>query len=269
MHLTRCRLHSIVLLLALALAVLGCGCAVHVGRIVAAIALHTTQASGLACIAIVGGLAIDVEVARHVLSTEVEQHGRIQGHATQAGFEVQVRTRRATRGTSQANHVAGSYHLILLHQLLRQVTIDGLQAVVVANHDVLAIALCLIFHHAHHAREGSTDGIARIHLDVQTLMLAAPAGTEVRRDNAARRWHAEVAQVNFVMVGQLRGAVGVDVVPVGIQILCRQTGVFAFQKLIVGEGINGSHLLVDRGLTGQQILSRSVLARKSENCRNC
>ena len=89
MHLAAGR--SIILLALVAIvAVLSYSSRVHVGRIVAAVALHTTQTGSLSSLAVVGSLAIDVLVARYVLFTEVEHQGGVQSHTAETSLEVQV-----------------------------------------------------------------------------------------------------------------------------------------------------------------------------------
>ncbi|CUQ39103.1 Uncharacterised protein [Segatella copri] len=62
-----------------------------------------------------------------------------------------MRTGTSTRVTTQANHIAGSYLFALSNELLREVTIDGLQTIVVTNHDVLTVTTTFISYDANSA----------------------------------------------------------------------------------------------------------------------
>ena len=59
---------------------------------------------------------------------------------------MQVRTGATTCVTSQTDGITSLHFLILLNQLLRHVGIIGLQAIVMADDNVFAIALGLILH---------------------------------------------------------------------------------------------------------------------------
>ena len=97
-------------------------------------------------------------------------------------------------------------------------SVDGLQTVRMTDYDILAIAAGLVSHDAHLAGEGCADGVADIDFNVQTLVHAAPAGTEVARHDAARCRHAEVAKVDGIFVRKLSFAVSVLVVPRAVEV---------------------------------------------------
>ena len=97
-------------------------------------------------------------------------------------------------------------------------SIDGLQAIVVADDDEVTIAARLIADNANLTAEGGADGVANVDLDVKALVLASPACTEVRRQHAAGRRHVEVAQVDAEGVGQRGLAVSRKVLPVVVQV---------------------------------------------------
>ena len=100
---------------------------------------------------------------------------------------MKVRTGATTCVTTQSDRIAGLYLFILSDELLRHVSVVGLQSVVVADDDILAVASWLVFHDTHLAAEGSADGVAYIDLDVEALVLASPTGTEVRSDDTEPR----------------------------------------------------------------------------------
>ena len=89
------------------------------------------------------------------------------------------------------------------------------------NDDVLAVASAFIFHYTHLAAERCADGIADIDLDVQSFVLAAPAGTEVACHHAAGCGHTEMAKIYAERVGHLSGTMGVAIGPIVVELCCR------------------------------------------------
>lgn len=74
------------------------------------------------------------------------------------------------------DYFSGSYLLVLGNELLREVTIDGLQAIVVTDYDELTITTTVVSYYANFARE-VLRGLSRQYKpDVHTFMLAAKAG---------------------------------------------------------------------------------------------
>ena len=159
-------------------------------------------------------LAEEVCVASHVLVAEVEHQCRVESHSAETGLEVQVRTGASSGVAAQSDRVSGTYLLVFCHEMLRHVSVDGLQTVVVAYHNVVAVSVCLISHDAHLSVECRTDGVADIYLDVETLVHASPTASEVGSDDSAGCRHAEVFQVYAERVWKFCGAVSVSVVPV-------------------------------------------------------
>lgn len=163
----------------------------------------------------------NVEVTRDVLVREVEEQRRVDGFAEQAGFKVQMRTKRAARVATQSDWFAGLDLLIYLNQLLGEVTVDGFKTVVVADNYVLAIAAGIVADDAHFAVEGCIDGIANIDFNVKTLVHAAESRpiAEIARHVSARRGHGKASQVNLKTIGDKgrRVAVCVGVVPRGVE----------------------------------------------------
>ena len=154
-----------------------------------------------------------VRIAGDILVTEVEHERRIEGNAAEACFKVQVRTRASTRVTAESDGVAGLHHLVFLYKVLRHVAVDGFQSVIVAYHNVVAVASCLVPYDTHLSAESGSDGVADVHLNVDTLVHASPAAAEVRGHHLARGGHAEMLKVDEERVGQLRRMVGVLVAP--------------------------------------------------------
>ena len=92
-----------------------------------------------------------VEIACNILVAEIEEQGWVQCHTTETGLEMEVRTGASSCITTQAYHFSSSYFLILGNELLREVTIDGLQTIVVTNHDVLTVTTTFISYDANSA----------------------------------------------------------------------------------------------------------------------
>ena len=83
-----------------------------------------------------------------------------------------------------------------------------------AHHYVVTIAAFIVAHHAHLAIKGRNDGVARIDLDVESLMYPLEGGTVTvtRSDIARRRGHAESTQVDDEAVGHLFTLIGMGAV---------------------------------------------------------
>ena len=147
--------------------------------------------------------------------------------------------------------------------------VDGLQTVVVANYDILAVAACLVAHDAHLAREGSADCVADVHLDVETLVLASPTRTEVARDDTACGRHGEVAEVYLVCLRKLRSAVSVLVVPVCVEVCRGRFEFFAHGDVAKHDCVNGCHLTVYRRLACKKVLCIGGCRSNGEQHRYC
>ena len=159
---------------------------------------------------------------------------------------------------AQTDRIAGLYLFILSDELLRHVSVVGLQSVVVADDDILAVASWLVFHDTYLTTEGSADGVAYIDLDVEALVLASPAGTEVRGDHAAISRHAETAQVDGGLIGQnATRVVSQLIVPLIIEVACGILQHLLFDQSVEHYRVNSLHLTVNGSLTSQKILSCS------------
>ena len=210
-----------------------------------------------------------VVVARYVLSTEVEHKCRVECYATEACLEVEVRTCASSGVTTESDHFARAYFLVFLYELLREVTVDCLQTVVMAYHDILAVAATLVAHDAHLAREGCAYGVADVHLDVETFVLASPTRTEVAGDDAACGRHREVTKVDIECFGQLCGAVCVLVVPVCIEVCCGRFEFFAHGDVAKHNCVDGCHLTVYRCLACKKVLCVGGCRSNGEQHRYC
>ena len=170
---------------------------------------------------------------------------------------MQVRTRAASRVTTESDRITGANLLILCYQLLGHVTVDSLQSVIVTDHDILTIAASLIAYDTYLTAESSTDGITDIHLDVKTFVLASPTGTEVAGQHATGCRHAEVTQVNAERVWKNGSLVGIAVVPVIIKVGCGILITLSLEKSFECHAVDSFHPAVDRGLFGKQVLSHN------------
>ena len=115
---------------------------------VTAVANLATGSVSLSILALVTVTLEIVEIASDVLVAEIEEQGRVQCHTTETGLEMEVRTGASTCITTQANHFSSSYFLILGNELLREVTVDGLQTIVVTNYDELSVTTSVISYDA-------------------------------------------------------------------------------------------------------------------------
>ena len=85
----------------------------------------------------------DVFVGSHVL--EVDYGSRVDGEAEIACLEVEVRPGGAAGVAAQGYGLSGADALVGLDKKFREVTIDGLHAVVMAHDHIVAVAFAFIF----------------------------------------------------------------------------------------------------------------------------
>ena len=71
----------------------------------------------------------DIIIPCHILRHKIKHLSRIDGLSQKASLEMQVRSRRKSGIASQANGFSGMDNLVLLHQMLGQMPVDGLQPV--------------------------------------------------------------------------------------------------------------------------------------------
>ena len=70
---------------------------------------------------------------------KVEDSAWVDGISHVAGLEVQVRAGRTACVTTKSNGVASFYILVGLNEPFRQVAVDGLELIGVADNDIFAI----------------------------------------------------------------------------------------------------------------------------------
>ena len=88
---------------------------------------------------------------------------------------MEVRARRPSRRTAQTDNLSRLDPLVGLDQTLREVAVVGLQSVVVADDDQIAVSAAVVLRDAHPAAEGRIDGVAHLQRQVDALMGAAAA----------------------------------------------------------------------------------------------
>src|SRR5574344_831593 len=137
------------------------------------------------------------------------------------------------------------------------------------NHHILAISASFILHHAHLATEGSTDGVADIHLDVNTLVLTSPTCTEVGCHHAVVGRHAESAQINLECIRQGCGTMCILIVPILIEVGCRSLSLLIENELVECYRIDSLHLSVYWGLACEQVLGHHWSGGYRRQCQYC
>ena len=120
---------------------------------------------------------------------------RIEGVALVARLEVEVRAGGAAGGTTQADLVARMHPVAHLDLSLRKMAVVGLQAVLVADHDEVAVAL-VIRGHAHAAVECRHHGRARPERQVHALVAPPVAVAEAGEDLGAVGAHERARGVH-------------------------------------------------------------------------
>ena len=128
------------------------------GSSVCALSTACADGAGALCTVALRDTVLKNEVVAHdILMLEVKQQCRVDRLTKHAGFEVEVRTGRLTCVTTQADRLTSANNLILLHNLLAQVTIERFKTIGVTNHDVVAITTTVVLTDAHLAVESSAD----------------------------------------------------------------------------------------------------------------
>ena len=75
---------------------------------------------------------------------EVEHQRGIEGHATDAGLEVQMATSGTACVSAESYRVTGMHYLVLANQLLGQMSVDRLQSVGMTYYQIMAVAAALV-----------------------------------------------------------------------------------------------------------------------------
>ena len=175
--------------------------------------LATGGQVGLSTLTVVLAGTEKVEVARDILIAEVEHQCGVERHATEACLEVEVRTRGTTSVSTETDGVTSPHVLIFPHKVSGQVAVDGLQSVVVTDDNIVAVTCTFVTHYTNLAVEGSANRISLLHLDVETLVHAAPASSKLAGNHAALGWHVEAPKIDAEGVGNIRFTMCILVAP--------------------------------------------------------
>ena len=95
----------------------------------------------------------------------VEQQARVQGLVRHAELEMQVLGGSPPGAARQCDRIARFHHIVDRDEVARVVRIGGFHAVIVANHNDIAIP-AVRFGHSYHTGESGTDRIVRNGFDV-------------------------------------------------------------------------------------------------------
>ena len=91
---------------------------------------------------------------------------------------MQVRAGRTSGITTQCNRFTGLYQLVYINQLFGQMSIDRFQTVIMTDNDIFTIsATALILNDTYLTVKRSTDCIAYIYFNIQTVMRSSSART--------------------------------------------------------------------------------------------
>lgn len=228
--------------------------------------------------------AIIEEVAGDVLMYKVEKQGRIDGFAYDTRFEMKVAAGRASGVATEADGLTSANHVAHFAEVLGEVTVDGFKAVVVTDYDVVAVTFGFIVDDANLAIESARNGVADVHLDVETLVHTSEGGavTVVGGDYAAGGRHGETSEVDAVVLGCLLGTVAMYClgVPRRVELCVLEVDFCEIRRLLKGElffdgfidynRVNSLHLTVDGSLSSNKILSLRFCGNGGHCCqRNC
>lgn len=111
------------------------------------------------------------------LVLEIDYGGGIDGNAHETGFEMEVRTGRAACVTAESYRVTGFHAVVGLCNEFGEVSVYGLHTVVVADHDVVAIASTLITTDAYFAVESGPYSIAYMETEINAFVNATESRT--------------------------------------------------------------------------------------------
>ena len=126
---------------------------------------------------------------------------------------MQVRTRASSCITTQTDRITSLHVLVLVHQSLGHMSVDGLQAIMVANHHIVTVAGSLVVGHTDLSIEGSTDGVTDINLHVNTLVHTSPTATVVTGYNPAGCRHMVATEVDPEGIRQFSSTVCILIAP--------------------------------------------------------
>ena len=112
---------------------------------------------------------------------EVENRAGIDCISHVACLEVEVRAGGAAGVAAECNGVTGLDVCVGLYEEFREVTVDCLKVVGVAEHDIVAVAAALEVGDTDAAVECGADSVADVHLEVNAFVLTAETAAVKRR----------------------------------------------------------------------------------------
>ena len=150
------------------------------------------------------GFLVDkmIDIALWLECLEINQCGRIEVNAHEAGLEMQMRASRTSGVASESDRLTCLDILILIDDELREMSIDSLKSVGVTDHIIIAIATAVELLDAHLTIEGSTHGVAHIELEVDASMHATTTPAVLRSDTSDGRGN-EGRDVDILLIRNL------------------------------------------------------------------
>ena len=171
------------------------------------------------------------------------------------GFEMEVRACGSAGAASEADGITGFDHLVRLHEMLVEVSIDSLQAVRMADDHVISVSFGLIIGETNLAIESGADSIVHFQTDVDTLMHSAEAGAiAIRRCDLAHVRHVITGHVDDGGIWHIRLLERVNasrIPPLGIDVDLR---LIFLDKVDKRRLVDEFDLLLGGSVFGEEIL---------------
>lgn len=101
---------------------------------------------------------------------EVDDCGGVDGDAEVACLEVEMCAGASACVATEGDRLAGFHELVGFDEEAAEVAVDGFEAIVVADNDIVAIATSFVFCEADFAGECSADGVADLEFEVNAVV---------------------------------------------------------------------------------------------------
>ena len=149
---------------------------------------------------------VSVRLRIDAVLLHLQQLTRVDRVAEVAKLEMEVRSCGTSRITTKGDHITRLHLLSRLHQHLGEVSVQRLQAIVVADHDEVAVALLLHAHtrQAHHAVESRAHRVAHLEAHIRTCVETSPTLATLGGDQI------HVRRIEATAIHQERVRHGVD-----------------------------------------------------------
>jgi len=150
---------------------------------------------------------------------------------------MKMRPCRTTGISTQTNRIASLHILIFSYNLFRQVTINCFQAIVMTNHHIFTVSSTFVFYHTNTSVECSTDGIANVDFNVQSVVHTPPARTAFGSNDCMSCRHAKTGKINSETIWNLCTTVRMNaiIVPIRIKTIGRIHSLFCFNLTNQGQ----------------------------------